>query len=494
LLDVGQVRAKQPTGDQFSAALKTLHLPVSSLVLSAADPAAARVQLGEVRIDEPAFRLTRTKEGIVLPVAKAGGAEPAPTPAATPVAARTTPDVQIAALRVTKGRIQFSDSAVQPPFATTYAPLEIDARNLRYPDISIKPLRLDIRTSDQGRITLTGDIAGDATVLELKLDGVALTPYNSYATAYSPYSLSDGSLTLTMSAKRAAGGTYDLSNSITLHQLSLGSADEAGFEQQFGVPLSLALALLRDVRGDISLNVPLAIDSSGGAQVNLGAVIRSALRGAVSGAIQSPLKLLGAVAGGGGGPVLPAPIPFRSGASDLTKEGTKNADRLAEFLNGRPGMGVRLDAAVTTGDVQRLREQALRAEWEDENFLKASIGFLTQRSARDRIRNAIDARARGKRSKLSAEDEATLKKWLDERPSPTTDQLHALAAARLDQVDAALRAKGIDPARVTRAEPAAPAEGKPLVRITLQLAEAAPNPAGEGTNLDNQEKATDSAP
>src|SRR6185295_9756119 len=128
-------------------------------------------------------------------------------------------------------------------------------RNLRYPDVSVKPLRLDVRTSDQGRITVTGDIAGDATVLEIKMDGVALTPYNSYATTYSPYSVRDGSLTLTMSAKRA-GGKYDLSNSITLHQLGLGSADEAGFEQQFGVPLSLALALLRDVRGDITLNVP----------------------------------------------------------------------------------------------------------------------------------------------------------------------------------------------------------------------------------------------
>src|SRR6185369_11977970 len=104
----------------------------------------------------------------VLPVAKAGEAKPSPTPAVTPVAART-PDVQIAALRVTKGRIQFSDSAVQPPFATTYAPLEIDARNLRYPDVSVKPLRLDVRTSDQGRITVTGDIAGDATVLEIKM-------------------------------------------------------------------------------------------------------------------------------------------------------------------------------------------------------------------------------------------------------------------------------------------------------------------------------------
>src|SRR6185503_14364161 len=111
---------------------KTIHLPVSALVLSASQPGAARAQLGEVRIEEPAFRLTRTKEGIVLPVAKAGEAKPSPTPAVTPVAART-PDVQIAALRVTKGRIQFSDSAVQPPFATTYAPLEIDARNLRYP-------------------------------------------------------------------------------------------------------------------------------------------------------------------------------------------------------------------------------------------------------------------------------------------------------------------------------------------------------------------------
>ena len=158
-------------------------------------------------------------------------------------------------------------------------------------------------------------------------------------------------------------------------------------------------------------------------------------------------------AGGKGAPIAPAPIAFRLGRAEPTTAGAEAADRLAAFLIGRPGMGVQLDTTPTQDDVRWLCEQALGAEWEEQGLFERSIGFLTQRGPRQRIRTYIEARAADGRPELSAEDQATLQQWLDERPTPTAEQLRALAAARVAVVETVLHDKGIDAARIAHGEP-----------------------------------------
>jgi hypothetical protein len=490
-LKVAGARAVRGDGKEFSVAAKAVSVRADELAVpgmlapAAADAEPLRAVLGELRIDAPALRITRTKDGIVLPAAApAPGAVPAAPPpsdaAATaaqqpaarqpaPAAARP-PEVKIAALRVTQGDVDFHDRAVQPAVQTRLKPIEIDARNVRFPDPSVKPLRIEITSEDQGRITASGAIDPQGGQLELVIDDFALTPFNSYATTYSPYSISEGALAIKTTVKYS-GGKYDVTNALTLRQFDLGGAEgDSLFEEQFGIPLSLALALLRDASGDIDLNIPVQVDQSGGATVEVVSVVRSALRQALMGAVQSPLKLVGGVIGAGGaGSVAPAPIAFPLGRAEPTAAGAEGVQRLATFLTSRPGMAVQLDTAVTDDDVRWLHEQALGVEWQEEGFFSRSLGFLTQRGPRERIGAYLAARAAGEKSELSAEDAATLQRWLEERPAPSSDQLAALAAGRLTAVASVLRDKGIDAARVSRAEPSGePAQGAPVVRIRFR--------------------------
>jgi hypothetical protein len=237
------------------------------------------------------------------------------------------------------------------------------------------------------------------------------------------------------------------------------------------VPLSLALALLRDTAGDIDLNVPVAVDQSGGATVDVVGVVRSALRQALFGAIQSPLKLVGGVIGAGGkrGRIAPAPIAFPLGRSEPTGAGAESVQRLASFLAERPAMAVQLDTSVTADDVRWLHEQSLRSQWAEEGFFQRTFAFVTQRGPRERIGAYLAARAEGAEAELSAEDAATLQQSLDEQPPPTSEQLGALAAARIDAVAALLREQGIDAARIGRGAPAGePGEGAPVVKIAFR--------------------------
>jgi hypothetical protein len=300
---------------------------------------------------------------------------------------------------------------------------------------------------------------------------LALAPFNPYARAYSPYGILDGTLQVETQAKFAAG-RYDLTNALKLHQLDLSGADgDSPFEQQFGIPLTMGLALLRDASGDIDLSIPVQIDGSGGATVDVASVVRSALRQALIGAIESPLKLIGGVIGGGGekGAVAPAPIAFALGRAAPTASGTENAERLAAFLAGRPGMAVELDAAVTREDLRWLHEQALRGSWEDEGFFSRAVAFVTERGPRERIGNHLEARAQGQTSELSAEDAGTLEQWLAEHPAPPPDKLRELAAMRIAAVDTILQEKAIDTARLVHGEPSGElVDGESIVKIKFR--------------------------
>ncbi len=493
-LKVTAPRVVLADGKAFAFSARSLAVPLSKLTLpmpsaapsNAQAAAPMQAQFGHIRIEAPVARLTRTKAGMVLPGSgsepAAGQAKPtpAPSPSTAPESAGAPFELQIAALRVTDGQLDFTDRAVQPVFSNRFAPIEVDARNIRLPGPNASPLNVDIGSGEQGKaISVRGSLAPDTSDLQVTIDQLALLPFNPYAATYSPYSIADGALSISTKAA-ARGGKYDVETDVTLHQFDLAGAEgDSLFEQQFGISLTMALALLRDVQGDIDLAIPLTVDREGNAAVDVLAVVRSALRQALIGAISSPLKMLGAAVGGGGAaPVAPAPIAFRLGRPQPTEAGQENAGRLAAFLASRPGMGVELATAATHDDARWLHEQALASEWADEGVFKRSVGFLTERGPRQRIGAYLQARAEDESGELSAEDAATLDEWLAERPPPSPEQLQALAAARLAAVEAELRDKDIDAARLTlAAPPPALADGAPTVSIKLQAAGRRPGAA-----------------
>ncbi len=515
-LQLTQARVARGEGKEFAVAARAIALPIESLALpgvpgglpAGAPPQPVRATFGAIRIEQPAIRLTRTEEGLVLPAAEPAPADvPTPAAEATPAAASPSPaaeaaapaagepdapgaplELQIASLRVLRGGLAITDRAVEPAFSTRFAPIEIDARNIRLPGPVVQPLNVDISALEQGRITVRGSLSPAESDLKLEIDELPLVQFNPYATAYSPYGIADGALSITSTAT-ARGERYDVKNEITLHQFDLtGAEGDSLFEQNFGIPLTLALALLRDIQGDINLGVPLAVDRAGKTEVDVMGVVRSALKQAIAGAVTSPLKMLGAVAGGTDGPVAPAPIAFRLGRAEPTTAGAESAARLGDFLAARPAMGVRLSTAPTADDARWLHEQALRNSWEEEGFFARSLAFVVARGPRQRIRAYLDARRGDGTPELSAEDTATLDEWLAEIPPPGDAELQALAEARLAAVEAVLADKGIDAARVARGEPPdAPAKGAPVVAIQLQSAArlaAGPTPEDAGATDD----------
>ncbi|HUI28262.1 MAG TPA: DUF748 domain-containing protein [Candidatus Kryptonia bacterium] len=458
----------------FAVGTKALELPITELTLPGTSAPTTtqpvRVALGDVRLTNPAIRVTRSPDGLLLPnfAPPQTKAQSPPPPARAP--ARRT-EVAVKSFRLANGNVAMIDRSVKPFFSGRLAPIEIEVRDLRWPELAASDLHVATNTNEQGKVAIFGGVKKDAGWFEVNGDQIALGPFNPYATSFSSYSIAGGTLSLATKGS-FAGARYDTDTWLTLHEFDLaGGAGESLFQQQFGIPLTMALALMRDLNGDIVLGIPVQI-SPEGTQVDVLSVIGVALRHAIVNALASPLKLIGAAFGGEkGGAIAPAPIAFRLGRGEPVPPGGEQIDQLARLMASRASIGVTLEAIVTNSDVRWLREQALREEWAHQGLL-AKLGGLTQRAARDRVREALAARAHDQPGELSPEDTAALDRWLDERPAIPPERLQALVEARLAAVEQALREQGgVDAQRIARrASSAEPVDGDPVVRIEVGAA------------------------
>lgn len=450
-LTLGDLQLAGTDAKAFSIGAGSLDLPFKDIALpgvlgKAAGDATARplrVALGDIRLAAPSVRITRAPEGFVLPnfSGAPAAAEPAPqpVPAAAPAVPPAPPRVAVAvdSLRLTDGNVVVDDRTVKPFYRGGLSALNMQVTKLRWPDLTIGDLRLTATGAEQGTLDVYGALTPDGGWLVVNGDKLALVPFNPYATTFSGYSIATGKVSV-VSKVSFATGQYYASNYLTLHNLGVrGDTGESLFQRQFGIPLSMALALMRDTQGDIGLDIPVTVDQEG-ATVGLFTVVRGALQRAILGALASPLKLVGAVFSGDKvESVVPPAVAFLPGRAEPAPNGAQQLDQVAALLASRPGIGVTLDTSVTPTDVRWLREQALREEWAGQGIF-AKLKDLPQRGAREKINHALEARAHDEEGTLDPDDAATLDHWLDERPAIPAERLQALAVARLARVEEVL--------------------------------------------------------
>jgi hypothetical protein len=373
-----------------------------------------------------------------------------------PEATLSSVDIGIAGLHV-------EDHNVEPGFDNGVKDFSLSARDVRWPGPAADQVRLRGVAADGGRFDLAGALRGDTGEARLDLRNLALSPFSPYAARAAGYQLGgDASLETRV---RIRSGRYRVDNHIVLHRLDVSSQEPGDFERRFGVPLDLALALLRDPSGNISLSVPLAVDEKG-AHAGVGTVVAGALRQALVGALASPLKLVGAAfsaAGSLAGPSLP-PITCDAGSATPAPGQDDAIAGWAKLLAGRPALGLRLHGRTGPADRPRLAEQMLIERVQGGKGLPdlaGGPGFLTRR----RITGALAARGRGEAGVLDAEDQAWLDRYV-QAEDVSSERMVALARKRAEDVRDAIGAQpGVDAARITVSDPAP--DGAPGVVVEL---------------------------
>lgn len=326
------------------------------------------LSIAKVQLNQPYARfiinpdLTTNLNDLLIQQPEAANAEQKAdtAPAGPPLA------LHIGEITIADGSANFADLSLRPPFATaiqelngrvgtldnqrqTPAAVNIKGKVDRYAPVSIKgqltpfdPLqRLDIATSFK-QVELT-----------------TLTPYSS---KFAGYRIRKGRLNLDLHY-RIQQGQLNAENKVVLEQLQLG--EKVDSPNAVDLPIRLAVALLKDTKGTISIELPVT-GNLNDPQFSIMPIVWQTLRNLVLRAAQAPFKF---IAGLVDGDQDLSQIAFAAGSSELDSEARKALDTLARALQQRPTLRLEVEGmSATSSDGPLLAEQRLQREYQESQY------------------------------------------------------------------------------------------------------------------------------
>lgn len=304
-----------------------------------------RVRLQQLLLDQPFLRVVQQADGqINLATLARTAAAASPASAATTL---TTADrtgtgnadwpVQVDAVVMRNGNVVIRDQAITPEFIFNLRRIDARLGNIRLP--ASQPVSIDLQAQlpPLGRIQVSGKAVADGAKpemdLTLKASDLDLTSLSPYTGRYAGYRVEKGRLD--------AGLKYAISNrrltaenDILLKGYTWGDKVESA--DATGLPVRLAVALLKDVNGNIDINLPLS-GSLDDPQFKVWPLVWQTLGNLITRAAAAPFKMLASLAGGGSDEDV-GQIGFAAGSSTLDATAQARVTKLAEALKSRPGL------------------------------------------------------------------------------------------------------------------------------------------------------------
>jgi hypothetical protein len=331
----------------------------------------------------------------------------------------------------------------------------------------------------------------DAT-LKLTLTGLDTAVFSPYSGRYIGQQIARGKLDLDLDYA-VERSNLEAKNKVLLDGFSLGKRVES--PDVVALPVGLAVALLKDTRGRIKLDVPVSgrLDDPG---FRLSGVILDTLKNVILKAATAPFSLIGGLVGGGGEEL--GYIAFAPGRADLAESERAKLSQLARGLAERPALAVEVPGTASPAvDGPALRELALESLLQSMRFEEirgksrapataAEVALdddLRARLIAEAYASRLKQRVKDLRTQAPATDASGAKvderEWtrnemrhrlLDSMPAGATE-ISDLAQRRADVIiDALLKDNGVAPARVSAVAPNVDAAGDgPDVKTELVL-------------------------
>jgi uncharacterized protein involved in outer membrane biogenesis len=267
---------------------------------------------------------------------------PAPPAAAAPAAAAgAAASVRIDKVTVRDGAIVFIDRSVSPEFRTDVTALAGSVSRLSSLASTAADVDLHATLNGQAPLSVTGKVnplAGNL-FLDLKVVGndFDLPAVSPYSGTYAGYAIRRGKLDVDLDYKLAER-RLQAQNKLELDQFDFG--EKVASPKATHLPVRLAVSLLKDRQGRITLNLPVS-GSLDDPKFRVGAIIVRMIVNLLVKVATSPFSLLGSLFGGGGAEL--DTVVFPPGSATLDAAAQARLDVLAKALHDRPGL--RLDIA-----------------------------------------------------------------------------------------------------------------------------------------------------
>ncbi|RNC68376.1 MAG: DUF748 domain-containing protein [Desulfuromonadales bacterium] len=401
----------------------------------------------------------------------AGEGAPAikPAQAAQPTAPQAAPpakpqrQITIDAVTIQAGTLAFSDRHMNREYDTTLYNLGgrisgLSSEESRFAEVD---LRGNLENLSPLQITgklnpLRDDLYADITV---RFNDIDLTPLTPYSGTYVGYGIDRGKVSFDLKYL-IENKQLNSENKVFIDQLTFGEKIES--DKATNLPVRLAVALLKDRKGEIHLDLPVT-GRTDDPQFSVWRVVWQIIKNLLVKAATSPFSLLQSAFGGKEDFSV---IPFAPGSTHLAEAEQAKLAKIAQALNDRPSLKVDIKGYVDKErDPEGYRAELLNRKIKGEKFLvlvkekrnqpgdSAESMAIAPDEASRYLKAVYNKEKFPKpRNALGLEKglpDAEMKKLILANTQVGEGELKALAAERAGAVKACLAGAGkVDPARL----------------------------------------------
>ncbi len=272
----------------------------------------------------------------------------------TDIASDSALKLDLKELALDDSSIMFLDRSVSPAVEIFFDDLNGSVTGLT--SLSEKPAEVKFsgRLNRQAPVSISGAVnpLGESLFadIEIKGEGLGLTSASPYSGKYIGHLISKGKVSFDLTY-HIEDNQLKAHNSIFIDQFDFGSSVESS--DAMNLPVRMAVSLLRNRQGEISLDLPVSGDLSD-PEFSLGGIIIKVFINLITKAVTSPFALIGSLAGGGDDLNL---VNFTEGRAELDKSAEEHLAKLAGVLYDRPGLKVEIVGRAEAGsDRQALQE------------------------------------------------------------------------------------------------------------------------------------------
>ncbi|WP_338526466.1 DUF748 domain-containing protein [Pseudomonas batumici] len=288
---------------------------------------------------------------------------------AQPAASNSKPlGIHVGGIAINDGSANFADFSLTPHFATAIQQLngQIGTIDNRQP----KPAGVDIKgkVDRYAPVTIKGALTPFDPMTSLDIatsfKRVELTTLTPYSGKFAGFRIRKGRLNLDLHYL-ITKGQLKAENKVLVEQLQLG--EKVDSPDAVDLPIKLAVALLKDSDGNISIELPVSGDLNN-PQFSVMPIVWQTLRNLIVRAATAPFKFIGGLISGGDAQDL-SNVSFAPGSSELSGGAQASLTKLAAALKERPNLRLEIEGTAAQGsDGALIAQQRLDREYQDTYY------------------------------------------------------------------------------------------------------------------------------
>ena len=348
--------------------------------------------------------------------------------------------VYIGDIALKRGTTHFQDASLLLPFATFADRLNGNISTLDTKNTKPSVLKLEGKVDKYGYAKIDGSILPfdlkDRANLKIIFKNIDMSSLSPYSGKFVGYAIKEGKLSMDLNYK-IKKGLMEGANKINLDSLTLG--DKIEIEDATNLPLGLAIAILKDSKGQIDIDLPISGDLND-PQFRYGSIVWKAFGNLIGSILTSPFKLLGSLLGIETENL--KSIDFAAGEYALIDSEEEKMDQYRQILEKRTELKLIITPSFNeTLDTKALQEQNITAQIEalipkktkeDDSYGKTIKKLYIQKYSDDAYSKLLKAYKADNLDVGTINDNLVAK--LAESITITPEQLEALAFKRSDVI------------------------------------------------------------